>query len=111
MKKPDHIPAMASGAQAPVTVQAQFEALLDCGPAWPAGITFPEGCDLWIHLPGSLVPAGKVPLPKGCMVFYLNPEVADQLRPYLRQQVEQQRALADRLAKESGRNGSLPGRG
>ena len=84
----------ATGLHLPGAVTTADQLFLDViPPQWP------DGCDIVFMRPGQLEKAGEIRLPLGCMLVYIPPEQANQMRGMIRDALEKQRAAAERQAR------------
>ena len=79
----NHVPVHSNGVAPPGAVEAALQGFFDCNPE-----AFPNGCEVVFIRPGQLERCGQVTLPKGCLLLYAPPELAEQLRSVMRTQIE-----------------------
>ena len=91
------VPIVAGGASAPGIVQAKMQGLLNVIPP-----QFPDGCELLICRPNSVKVLGRIMVPVGALILYVDPESAEQLRPAMEKQIEEAKRAAAAAARQSG---------
>jgi hypothetical protein len=66
---------------------------------------YPEGCELWLMVPGQIQPRVKVNIPLGAILCLIVPDQAVHVRPAIRDTLVKIAQASQREAEQRAKNG------